>query len=140
MIVTTIDKLNTYSEVPYAKDIMDFVAQFKKTDMEPGRYDIQGDDLFAAVSRYDTEPESERKFENHKKYIDLQIVLDGEEEIHWAPSQTLEQTEESFSQGGDIAFYQGNSMGYVSAATNALYYLKMTLINRMYYTKKHRAC
>ena len=95
MIVTTIDKLTKYSKIPYAQEIADFLIEFKKSDMQPGRYDIHGDDLFAAVSRYDTEPCVDRKFENHKKYIDLEMVS------------------EEFSKGGDIAFYTGESMGYV---------------------------
>ena len=113
MIVTTIDKLTKYTEIPYAQEIADFLIEFKKSDMQPGRYDIHGDDLFAAVSRYDTEPAVDRKFENHKKYIDLQIVLDGKEEIHWADTASLKMVSEEFSNGGDIAFYTGESMGYV---------------------------
>ena len=112
MIVTTIEKLTKYAEIPYAHDIVDFLNDFRKGEMAPGRYDIHGDDLFAAVSRYETEPGADRKFENHKKYIDLQIVLDGEEEIHWADVKTLIQVSEEFSKGGDIAFYTGESKGY----------------------------
>ena len=111
MIVTTIDKLTKYAEIPYAQDIVDFLADFRKTEMAPGRYDIHGDDLFAAVSRYETDPGADRMFENHKKYIDLQIVLDGKEEIHWADTKTLTQVSEEFSKGGDIAFYTGEPMG-----------------------------
>ena len=113
MIVTTIDKLTQYSEIPYAQDIVDFLNDFKKSDMQPRRYDIHGDDLFAAVSRYDTQPNVERQFENHRKYIDLQIVFGGKEEIHWADTQSLTMVSEEFSKGGDIAFYVGESMGYV---------------------------
>ena len=112
MIVTTIDKLTKYSEIPYAQDIVDFLSDFRKTEMAPGRYDIHGDDLFAAVSRYDTEPDGDRVFENHKKYIDLQIVLEGKEEIQWADTKTLTMVSEEFSKGGGIAFYKGESMGY----------------------------
>lgn len=112
MIVTTIDKLTKYSEIPYTQDIVDFLADFRKGEMTPGRYDIHGDDLFAAVSRYDTEPDGDRVFENHKKYIDLQIVLDGKEEIQWADTKTLTMVSEEFSKGGDIAFYKGAAMGY----------------------------
>lgn len=112
MIVTTIDKLTKYSEILYAQDIVDFLADFRKGEMAPGRYDIHGDDLFAAVSRYDTEPDGDRVFENHKKYIDLQIVLDGKEEIQWADTKTLTMVSEEFSKGGDIAFYKGAAMGY----------------------------
>ena len=97
MIVTTIDKLDFYSEIPYSKDIMDFIENFKKTDMKPDRYDIHGDDLFAAVSRYDTEPREQRKFESHRKYIDLQIVLDGSEEMDWAPIDSLNMTDNGFA-------------------------------------------
>lgn len=113
MIVTTIDKLTKYSEIPYAQEIVDFLNDFKKSDMKPGRYDIHGDNLFAAVSRYDTQPNIERQFENHKKYIDLQIVFGGKEEIHWADTASLKMVSEEFSKGGDIAFYVGESMGYV---------------------------
>lgn len=113
MIVTTIDKLDSYSEVPYAKDIMSFVENFKKTDMAPGRYDIHSDDLFAAVSRYDTEPREQRKFESHRKYIDLQIVLDGNEEMDWAPIDSLNMTDNGFERGDDIAFYEGAELSTV---------------------------
>lgn len=112
MIVTTIDRITDYKEIPYAEEIVKFVAEFKKTDMKNGRYDILGDDLFAAVSSYETEPENDRKFENHKKYIDLQILMKGAEEIHWSPVEKLSMTSEEFSKGGDIAFYDGDSCGY----------------------------
>lgn len=114
MIVTTIDKLDSYSEIPYAKDIMDFIENFKKTDMKPDRYDIHGDDLFAAVSRYDTEPRVQRKFESHRKYIDLQIVLDGSEEMDWAPIDSLNMTDNGFERGDDIAFYEGTELSTVT--------------------------
>ncbi len=118
MIVTTMDKLTQYEEIPYAQKILDFYNDFIKTDMKEGRYDIIGDDLFAAVSRYDTQPNIDRQFENHKKYIDLQIVLEGSEEIHWADTDTLTMVTEEYSKGGDIAFYIGDSMGYVLLGGN----------------------
>ena len=113
MIVTTIGKIKDYADVPYAQEIIDFVENFKKTDLQTGRYDIHGDDLFASVGAYATEPAEDRKFENHQKYIDLQILVKGSEEIHWAPVETLTMTEESFSKGGDIAFYDGKALGNV---------------------------
>lgn len=113
MIVTTIDKLDFYGEVPFAKDIMIFISDFQKTEMTPGRYDIHGDELFAAVSRYDTEPREQRKFESHRKYIDLQIVLDGSEEMDWAPIDSLKLTDNGFERGDDIAFYEGDGLSTV---------------------------
>ncbi len=114
MIVTTIDRLTDYKDIPYAEDIKKFIADFKKTDMQTGRYDIHGDNLFAAVSRYDTQPKEEREFENHRKYIDLQIVLDGKEELYWAPVDTLTMTKDGFSDGGDCSFYKGEALSSVT--------------------------
>lgn len=124
MVVTTLEKITDYKEIPYAQDMIDFISEFKNGEMKTGRYDIHGDDLFAAVSEYETEPADDRKFENHKKYIDLQILLSGAEEIHWAPVETLRMTEESFSKGGDIAFYEGDAQGCVvlSGDTCAILY------------------
>lgn len=113
MIVTTIDRLTDYKEIPYAQEVIKFIEDFKKGDMQTGRYDIDGDDAFAIASRYDTEPSQNRQFENHKKYIDIQVVLDGTEELHWAPKETLTQTAEEFSKGGDIAFYKGKMQSSV---------------------------
>lgn len=107
MIITDYRKLSFYSEVPFAEEIVSFIDEFKKSDMKPGRYDIHGDDLFAAVSRYDTEPAEVRQFENHRKYIDLQIVLDGSEKLLWADVGSLTMTKDGFSDGGDISFYEG---------------------------------
>lgn len=113
MIVTTIEKIKEYDAIPYAQDIINFVKSFDTADVKTGRYDIHGDDLFASVGAYATEPAGDRKFENHQTYIDLQILVSGSEEIHWAPVETLEMTEESFSKGGDIAFYDGDALGSV---------------------------
>lgn len=114
MIVTTIDKITDYKDIPYAEDIKKFIDDFKKSDMKTGRYDIHGDELFAAVSRYDTQPMEEREFENHRKYIDLQIVLDGKEVLYWAPVETLTMTKDGFSDGGDCSFYKGEALSSVT--------------------------
>ena len=46
MIVTDYRNLEFYSEVPHAKEVIDFIDGFKKTEMKTGRYDILGDVLF----------------------------------------------------------------------------------------------
>ena len=44
-----------------------------------GRHEIDGDNMYAMVMRYDTKAPSEQKFEAHQKYIDVQLLLEGEE-------------------------------------------------------------
>src|ERR1035437_4233585 len=45
----------------------------------PGKYEIEGDDLFAIVQEYDTMDAANEQMESHKKYIDVQYMIQGEE-------------------------------------------------------------
>jgi len=42
-----------------------------------GIYEVQGRDVFGIVMSYDTAPASEKVFESHKKYLDVQVLLKG---------------------------------------------------------------
>ncbi|HUX96306.1 MAG TPA: YhcH/YjgK/YiaL family protein [Bacteroidales bacterium] len=53
--------------------------------LEVKRHDIDGDNLFALVSGYMTKNEEDAKFEAHKKYVDIQYVISGSEQMSVAP-------------------------------------------------------
>lgn len=55
----------------YARDLDRSVAD--------GRVDIDGERLYASVATYETGNREERRFEAHRKYIDVQVLLEGEE-------------------------------------------------------------
>ena len=46
---------------------------------EVGKHVIDGDNIYAMVQEYETKPLSEKKFEIHKDYIDIQYIISGEE-------------------------------------------------------------
>ncbi|HSL90611.1 MAG TPA: YhcH/YjgK/YiaL family protein [Ignavibacteriaceae bacterium] len=74
-------------------------------DVPPGKYEIDGDKVFAIVAEYQTEDESEGKPESHKKYIDVQYVVKGSELIGYAPlvNQVIS---EPYNEENDIIFYK----------------------------------
>lgn len=53
--------------------------------LEDGTYEIEGRDIFAMLQQPMTEPESARKFELHREYIDIQLLLSGSEKHLYAP-------------------------------------------------------
>lgn len=57
-----------------------------------GRHDIEGDRLFALVQEYSTKPEKDCFWEAHRKYIDIQFITSGVEEIGYAPVTALKIT------------------------------------------------
>ena len=49
---------------------------------------IDGERVFAYVNSYTTKTvESQVELEGHRKYIDLQFLVDGEESIGWTPTE-----------------------------------------------------
>ncbi|MBX3000837.1 MAG: YhcH/YjgK/YiaL family protein [Caldilineaceae bacterium] len=50
----------------------------------PGRVDIEGDQIFALVQEYNTKPLEQGFWEAHRKYIDIQYVVSGEEYMGYA--------------------------------------------------------
>ena len=69
-----------------------------------GRHDVDGDDVFALVSTYHTGPATEKRFETHRVYLDLQYVAAGTERILHAPADGLA-VETPYDEAKDIAFY-----------------------------------
>lgn len=68
-----------------------------------GRVEIDGDRVFALVQRYETVKTNAPKFEYHRKYIDIQYIVSGEEVIGWAPADRMTVTEE-YDGNKDICF------------------------------------
>ena len=58
-------------------------------DIADGRYEIDGDRLFALVQSYTTTPAATRKLEHHRKYADIQFLFAGEEVIEHVPLEGL---------------------------------------------------
>ena len=80
-----------------------FLCSQLSPDTPEGRYDL-GEGCYVSVETYTTFKRTERKYENHHDYVDVQIVLSGEEIIEIAPVQELRCISE-YNAERDIAFY-----------------------------------
>ena len=65
--------MRLHQALVYARDVARSVAD--------GRTDIDGERLYASVATYETGSREERRFEAHRKYIDVQVLLEGKESI-----------------------------------------------------------
>ena len=102
---------------------LEYLAETDFSALEDGRHPIDGQAIFALVSTYETEPESVRSFEAHRRYIDVQYILTGREIICWAPLQELT-TAGEYSAEKDIVFLAGDSRArlQLTPGTFALFY------------------
>lgn len=81
----------------YARDVARTISD--------GRIDIDGDRLYASVATYESGPPEERRFEAHRKYIDVQVLLDGEEAIDVSLERNLSVLE-AYNAERDVMFLQ----------------------------------
>lgn len=72
--------------------------------MECGKYQIDGDDVYAMVQAYDTQPQETRRFETHEKYFDIQYVVAGVEKFGVRSSEGLVEAERI--PANDLIFYE----------------------------------
>ncbi|MDR3711112.1 MAG: YhcH/YjgK/YiaL family protein [Capsulimonadaceae bacterium] len=72
-----------------------------------GRYEIDGDNLVMLVQEYDTRKRSEGVWEAHRKYIDLQLVLTGEESMGRADIADLH-SRKPYDAALDVELFDGD--------------------------------
>lgn len=103
----------------YPKAIQTAIAYLKAHDfmkMEPGRYGIQGDEIYAMVSDAVTAPAAEKKPEAHKKYVDVQYLVSGKERLGFTPDNGSYEVE-SYAEEKDLILYkQVENECYILAA------------------------
>src|SRR5262245_49167940 len=69
-----------------------------------GKYELDGQNVFAIVQRYQTRPKEKCAWEAHRKYADVQFVLSGAERMGWAPISGLT-VRDPYNAEKDVAFF-----------------------------------
>lgn len=108
------DAARYYGLHPLFKEAFEAYEKLVAEKAEPGTYEIKGKELYASVQSYKTKTVLEMKFETHRKYIDIQFVVSGEEYIPCTPISTLEECE-CYDEAEDISFYEDLPLHFTSA-------------------------
>jgi YhcH/YjgK/YiaL family protein len=62
-----------------------FIQQASGTDLPDGRVEIDGVKIYGLVQSYNSKLENDHpKFEAHRRYLDVQFIVSGQEQIGWA--------------------------------------------------------
>jgi YhcH/YjgK/YiaL family protein len=87
------DHISNASHYAFANPLLqkglDFLRSPQASSLPNGRFEIEGDRLFALTQEYPSKPEKDCFWEAHRKYIDIQFVSRGVEEIGYAPQSSL---------------------------------------------------
>ncbi len=104
MIFDTLENIKNYKGLGRVYTALKFLAETDFSQMELGRYELEGNDIYYMVQSYDTAP-AKTIAEAHKKYIDIQFMVEGEELIGVAPI-SCEKIETQAIPENDVWFYE----------------------------------
>ena len=114
MIVDQLDKVNLYSHI---SDRFAVAFKYLQTNdwstIAVGRYEIEDSEVFALVSEYGSKKNEDAKWEAHRKYADIQVIISGEEKMGYAPLATMSAKDE-YNPEKDIVFLNGTG-DYITA-------------------------
>ena len=85
MIVDLLSNMTQYGDL--SSGLTAGLAYLREHDLEspdPGRTDIDGDSVFAIIQDYETRLPEAGKWEAHRRYWDIQYIVQGAEILHYA--------------------------------------------------------
>lgn len=127
MIINKIDQCKRYEAlVPGLTEEVQKLMQ--KDSYEPGRYEM--DHGYYMIQKGETTPIENGVFEIHKKYIDVQIVLQGEEVLEWNTTEKLER-KSAYDKEKDVELFTGK--GTSLRVTQGMCYI-------LFEEDAHKAC
>ena len=88
---------------PAMEKALAFLREQSGRDLQAGRITIDGDRVKASIQVYETIATHAPKAEAHRRYIDLQCIVSGEEDIGWAPLEKLTVTQ-AYDDANDNCF------------------------------------
>jgi biofilm protein TabA len=106
MIIESLEQCDRYRHLhPGFAAAFDFVRSSDIGALAPGRHVIDGDRLYLSIDHTEGRGRTAARLESHRRYIDIQLTIDGDEEIGWRPLSLCLAPATPFDEQRDIRFY-----------------------------------
>lgn len=105
MIFDTLHRADIYAALhPGFNSAFAYLREANLETLTPGRHEIDGDRLFVIVGR-DQGKGRDARLEAHRRYIDIQYVISGHEEMGWLPIDQCGLVLEAHNNERDFALF-----------------------------------
>lgn len=106
MIVASLDNAEEYFNLhPDFEKVFEFLRQPNLAEMEPGTYELDGKRVFCILQGGMGKKQADAQLEAHKKYIDIQYVISGDEVMGWGPTADNKIIAQEYDAEKDIMFF-----------------------------------
>lgn len=109
MVIDRLERLERYLPRPRFAEALGYLRSINAQTQE-GERKFLGDELFVRVFRCDTRDAPADLVEAHRRYIDVQLVLEGLEVIEWHPIEGLN-VSAAYDNEKDVEFFNRLAVG-----------------------------
>ena len=95
------------------KKAFDFLKNTDLKNIQDGSYEIQGKEIYANVQSLKTKPIEEKKWEVHRKYIDIQYVISNQEKMGYGILEDFGEITNPYDDEKDVEFLEGKEFNFV---------------------------
>lgn len=106
MILDSLANADRYNALhPLFARAFDYLRTTNLTALDSGRFNIDGENFIAIFSKGPGRERSSAKLECHRRYIDIQYIISGSDEMGWKPLHDCQQPVSEFNTEKDIQFF-----------------------------------
>ena len=120
MIFSTLSQSDRYAALhslfPRA---IEYIRNTDLMSLAPGHHPILGEDLFAIVEHMPGRTREAAQLEVHRRYIDIQLVLEGIDEMGWRPLIECSEPADEYSAERDIRFFRDAPAAWIATPPGA---------------------
>jgi YhcH/YjgK/YiaL family protein len=120
MIFDNIANADRYAPLhPLFPRAFDFIRTNNLLELASGCHPISGDELLVIIENVAGRSRTEAKLECHRKYIDIQFVLAGIDEMGWKPLAECRDPIEDYSAERDVQFFFDTPSSWIATPPGA---------------------
>lgn len=117
MVIDSLKHTEIYERInPLFAKAFEFIKKTDFSQIEPGKIELEGEDLFLIVSDSNLKDKVAAKLEVHNQYIDIQIPVSQSESFGWKGRRNLHTQSDDFDLSRDIQFFEDVPDSYFSVS------------------------
>ena len=115
MILDSLPQADRYFALhPLFVRAFEFLRGTDLKSLAPGKHTVEGERIFAIVEACAGRTRAEAKLECHRRYIDIQLVLEGVDEMGWKPVAECVDPATDYDVARDIRFFNDAPSSWIA--------------------------
>ena len=97
----------------------DFLLRPDLKELPVGKYEVDGESIYAMVAKEPGRRKEDAQLETHERYIDIQLILDGVDDMGWKSKSLCKKPAGKYDQETDEQIFMDEPDTWISTKSGA---------------------